>query len=65
MILHAKYLSSSYSGSGEEDFLSFPIQILCKTYQPPRRGLLDPGGHDLKYFGSGPLGDATCQISKL
>ena len=36
------------------------VKLIC-----PGRGQFDPRGHDLSKLGRGPLGNATCKISKL
>ena len=46
-------------------FEGFLIISLCKTKLAPGRGHFDPGGHDFRNLGRGPLDDASCQISKL
>ena len=64
-MLHAKYLSSSPYGSGEEDFQSFYYISQCKTNKPHGWANMTPGGQDLNKLGRGPLGNATCKISQL
>ena len=47
----------------EKIFARFPNIGLSKTYDP-RLGHLWPQGYILNKFDSGPLGDATYQISR-
>ena len=64
-MLHTKYQSSAPSSFTEKEFWSLLSLFLCSNMWPPGRGQFWPQGHHMNKLGTGPLGDATYQISKL
>ena len=66
MMLHTKYQGSRPCGFTQEDFLRFPLYLsLCETFDTRGGALFWPQGYNLNKLGSGPLGDATYQLSRL
>ena len=46
-------------------FKDFTIYLYKENFWPPVHGQFWPRGHDFGNLGTGPLDDATCQISKF
>ena len=66
-MLHTNFQGSTQYGFRQEDFFYlFPIHVLAylKQVTPGARPFW-PQGSNLNNFGSGLLGDATYQLSKL
>ena len=64
MKLHTQYKSSRPCGFRLDFFHVFPFISLCETCDRGW-GNIWPQGHNLDKLGRDPLGDATCQISRL
>ena len=62
MMLQAKYESSSAYELGQEDLKNFLLYLYVKSENPHYRINFPLQSHNFKYFGRGPLDDATCQI---
>ena len=60
-MLHTKFQAPEPSNSGEEDF---ELYFISEPKTSPPQGHFGPQGHHLNKLGSGPLGNATYQISR-